>query len=142
LRAGLKTSGSSGVHIALPLPPKTTFQDATRLAQAIAERIVRGQPRRATVERSLNKRPAGTIYVDAQQNSEGKSVVAAYSVRERERAPVSAPLDWDELRGNLRIDAFTLETMPARVREIGDLWGAALTRRNSKRAIDRVLHGG
>jgi bifunctional non-homologous end joining protein LigD len=142
LRAGLKTSGSSGVHIALPLPPKTTFQDATRLAQAIAERIVRAQPRRATVERSLNKRPTGTIYVDAQQNSEGKSVVAAYSVRERERAPVSAPLDWDELRGNLRIDAFTLETMPARVRRVGDLWGAALTRRNSKRAIDRVLHEG
>jgi bifunctional non-homologous end joining protein LigD len=142
LRAGLKTSGSSGVHIALPLPPKTTFQDATGLAQAIAERIVRAQPRRATVERSLNKRPTGTIYVDAQQNSEGKSIVAAYSVRERERAPVSAPLDWDELRDNLRIDAFTLETMPARVREVGDLWGAALTRRNSKRAIDRVLHAG
>lgn len=142
LRAGIKTSGSSGVHIALPLPPKTTFQDATRLAQTIAERIARAQPRRATVERSLHKRPAGTIYVDAQQNSEGKSVVAAYSVRERERAPVSAPLDWDELGGNLRIDAFTLETIPARVRKVGDLWGAALKRRNSKRAIDRALHAG
>jgi bifunctional non-homologous end joining protein LigD len=142
LRAGIKTSGSSGVHIALPLPPKTTFQDAARLSQAIAERIVQAQPRRATIERSLAKRPAGTIYVDAQQNSEGKSVVAAYSVRERERAPVSAPLDWDELRGTLRIDAFRLDTMPARIRDVGDVWGTALKRRNTKRAIDRVLQAG
>lgn len=140
LRSGIKTSGSSGVHIALPLPPKTTFQDAARLAQAIAERIVQAQPRRATIERSLAERPAGTIYVDAQQNSEGKSVVAAYSVREREGAPVSAPLQWDELRATLRIDSFRLDTMPARIQKVGDVWGAALKRRNTKRAIDRVLH--
>lgn len=139
LTAGIKTSGSSGVHIVLPLPAKTRFNDATRIAQRIAERVVESRPRRATVERSLDKRPAGTIYVDAQQNSEGKSVVAAYSVREREKAPVSAPLDWDDLRSGLRIDSFTLETMPKRIQRIGDLWGAALKRRNSTRAIERVL---
>lgn len=94
LRAGIKTSGSSGIHIAVPLPPKTTFDDGARLAQPIAERVVGAQPRRATLERSLSKRPAGTISVDTQQNAEGKSVVAAYSVREREPAPVSAPLEW------------------------------------------------
>jgi bifunctional non-homologous end joining protein LigD len=139
LTAGIKTSGSSGLHIALPLPAKTGFDEATRIAQRIAERVVESRPRRATIERSLDKRPAGTIYVDAQQNSEGKSVVAAYSVREREKAPVSAPLDWGDLRSGLRIDSFTVETMPQRIREVGDLWGAALKRRNSKRAIERVL---
>jgi bifunctional non-homologous end joining protein LigD len=139
LNAGVKTSGSSGVHIVLPLPAKTSFDDAARIAQRIAERVVESRPRQATIERSLDKRPAGTIYVDAQQNSEGKSVVAAYSVREREEAPVSAPLDWSDLRSTLRIDSFTLETMPERVQRVGDLWGVALKRRNSKRAIERVL---
>ena len=139
LTAGIKTSGSSGVHIVLPLPAKTSFNDAARTAQRIAERVAESRPRRATVERSLDKRPAGSIYVDAQQNSQGKSVVAAYSVREREKAPVSAPLDWSDLRSTLRIDAFTIETMPKRIQRVGDLWGAALKRRNSTRAIERVL---
>jgi bifunctional non-homologous end joining protein LigD len=139
LNAGIKTSGSSGLHIVLPLPAKTSFDDAARIAQRIAERITESRPRQATIERSLDKRPAGSTYVDAQQNSEGKSVVAAYSVREREKAPVSAPLDWSDLRSTLRIDSFTLETMPERVQRVGDLWGVALKRRNSKRAIERVL---
>ncbi|MGE5100416.1 MAG: non-homologous end-joining DNA ligase, partial [Deltaproteobacteria bacterium] len=142
LRAAIKTSGSSGIHIAVPLPPKTTFDDGARLAQLVAERVVAAQPRRATLERSLGKRPAGTIYIDAQQNAEGKSVVAAYSVREREPAPVSAPLDWRELRSSLRIDAFTVATMPSRIRRVGDLWGAALKRRNPSRVIERVLGEG
>jgi bifunctional non-homologous end joining protein LigD len=139
LTAGIKTSGSSGVHIVLPLPAKTRFDDAARIAQRVAERVAESRPRRATIERSVHKRPAGTIYVDAQQNSEGKSVVAAYSVREREKAPISAPVDWSDLRSQLRIDSFTMETMPKRIQQVGDLWGAALKRRNSKRAIDRVL---
>jgi bifunctional non-homologous end joining protein LigD len=142
LRAGIKTSGSRGVHVALPLPSKTTFKDAARLAQLIAERVVRAKPREATIERSLSARPKRTIYVDAQQNSEGKSVVAAYSVREREGAPVSAPLEWSELSGALRIEDFTLQTMPARIRQMGDLWGAALKRRNTRRVVERVLREG
>jgi bifunctional non-homologous end joining protein LigD len=139
LQSAIKTSGSRGLHIALPLPPKTAFEDATRVAELIAERVVEEHPDRATTERSIKARPAGTIYVDAQQNAEGKSVVAAYSVRERSGAPVSAPLDWRELRATLRLEAFTVETMPARLRRVGDLWGAAMKRRNSQRAIDRVL---
>jgi bifunctional non-homologous end joining protein LigD len=139
LRAAIKTSGSSGLHIVLPLPANTTFTEAARLAQQVAKRVVEANPRRATVERSLAARPGGSIYVDAQQNAEGKSVAAAYSVRERERAPVSAPLNWNELRGTVRIDDFTVETMPARVKRVGDLWGAALKRRNTRRAIDRAL---
>jgi bifunctional non-homologous end joining protein LigD len=139
LTAAIKTSGSSGLHIVLPLPPKTTFDDAALLAERIAERIVEAQPKRATIERSVRARPKGSIYVDAQQNAEGKSVVAAYSVRERAQATVSAPLDWRELRGTLKIEAFTLETMPARLRKVGDLWGEAMKRRNARRTIDRVL---
>jgi bifunctional non-homologous end joining protein LigD len=139
LSAGIKTSGSSGVHIVLPMPPKMPFEFAARVAQVVAERTARKNPTRATVERSIETRPRGSIYVDAQQNAEGKSVVAAYSVRARAGATVSAPLDWSELRRTLRLDTFTIESIPDRVRKVGDLWGAAMTRRNSKRALDRLL---
>jgi bifunctional non-homologous end joining protein LigD len=140
LKGGIKTSGSSGLHIVLPLPPKTAFEEAARIAERIAERVVEKHPDRATVERSVRARPKNSIYVDAQQNAEGKSVVAAYSVRERTKATVSAPIDWRELRSTLRIEAFTVKTMPARVRKIGDLWGVAMKQRNSRRTIDRVLN--
>jgi bifunctional non-homologous end joining protein LigD len=139
LVAGVKTSGSSGIHIVLPMPARTSFDFAAAVAQGLAERVTRRNPKLATVERSIKARPRGTIYVDAQQNSAGKSVVAAYSVRERTGATVSAPLEWSELRATLRLDTFTLKTMPARLRKVGDLWGAAMSRRNSKRALDRVL---
>jgi bifunctional non-homologous end joining protein LigD len=139
LSAAVKTSGSSGLHIVLPLPARTSFETAARVAEAIAARVVDDDPKRATTERSIRARPRGTIYIDAQQNAAGKSVVAAYSVRERRGATVSAPLDWAELRGGLGLDRFRVETMPDRIREVGDLWGAAMERRNSKRALSRVL---
>jgi bifunctional non-homologous end joining protein LigD len=77
LSAAIKTSGSSGLHIVLPLPPKTAYPEAARLAERIAERVVEADPERATIERTIKKRPRGSIYVDAMQNAEGKSVVAA-----------------------------------------------------------------
>jgi bifunctional non-homologous end joining protein LigD len=139
LRAGIKTSGSSGIHIALPLPPRTTFADAAAVAQRVAERVVERYPKLATLERGLDARPAGTIYVDAQQNAKGKTVVAAYSVREKPKATVSAPLRWPELRRGLRLDSFTVRSMPARIRKVGDIWGESMKGRNTTRAIERAL---
>jgi bifunctional non-homologous end joining protein LigD len=139
LRAALKTSGSRGIHIALPLPPRTTFEDAALVAQRIAERVVERQPKLATLERGVEARPPGTIYVDAQQNAKGKSVVAAYSVREKPGATVSAPLEWPELRRTLHLDSFTVRTMPARLEKVGDIWGRSMKDRNTKRALNRAL---
>ena len=139
LHAAIKTSGSSGLHIVLPLPPKTAFADAALIAEHIAERAVERSRNRATIERTIKARPAGSTYVDAQQNAKGKSVVAAYSVRERPGATVSAPLDWREIRSGLRLESFTVETMPSRLKKVGDLWGAAMKRRNTQRSIERVL---
>ena len=144
-RAGLhgaaKTSGSRGIHIVLPMPPRSTFGVAAAVAQRLAERVTARHRDIATLERSIRARPKGSIYVDAQQNAEGKSVVAAYSVRARRGATISAPLEWSELRRTLRLEAFTIETMPIRLRRIGDIWGAAMKRRNTKRVIDRLLSG-
>lgn len=141
LAAGVKTSGSSGVHVVLPLPARTSFGDAGTIAATIARRIVESNPDRATLERSIKDRPPGTIYVDAQQNAEGKSVVAAYSVRARPYATVSAPIEWSDLRAGLRLERFTLESMPTRLNRVGDLWSAAMKRRNSRRALDALIGG-
>ena len=126
LTAAVKTSGSRGVHVAIPLPPRTTFATSTRLAQRLAEEVVEARPEVATLERRIEDRPRGSVYVDVQQNARGKSVVSAYSVRARDRAPVSAPLQWPELSGALRLDRFTVRTIPRRLARVGDLWGDAL----------------
>lgn len=141
LRAALKTSGSRGLHIVLPLPRGATWDTSAALANLVADRTVEAAPSLATVERALARRPAGTTYVDAQQNARGKSVAAAYSVRAKAGAPVSAPLDWGELRRGLRISSFTVKTMSARVARVGDLWQAAMSRRNTSRDVARALRG-
>lgn len=126
LSAAVKTSGSSGIHLVLTLPPRTTYETSARLAMLIAQVVVAAKPERATVERSIGARPKGTIYVDAMQNARGKSAASAYSVRARAGATVSAPLDRRELTAKLRMDAFTVGTMPARVAKRGDVYGDAL----------------
>ena len=139
LNAALKTSGSRGLHIVVPLPARTTYARSAAVAEKIAAIVTGKYPRLATVERALQRRPKGTIYVDAQQNARGKSVASAYSVRERAGAPVSAPLQWAELERNLQIQNFTIATMRRRIDAVGDVWGDALKRRNPTRTIDRVL---
>jgi bifunctional non-homologous end joining protein LigD len=106
----------------------------------IAQVVAAARPERATVERSINARPAGTIYVDAMQNARGKSAASAYSVRAKPAATVSAPLATRELAARLRMDAFTVKTMPARVAKVGDLFGGALAQRpTTARALARAL---
>jgi bifunctional non-homologous end joining protein LigD len=139
LVAAVKTSGSRGIHIAIPLPPRTSFVTSTQLAERLATPIVEARPELATMERRIEERPRGTIYVDVQQNARGKSVVSAYSVRARNRAPVSAPLRWPELTGALRLERFTVRTMPRRLARVGDLWGDALRAGNRDAAIVRGL---
>ena len=139
LNAALKTSGSRGLHIVVPLPARTTYARSVAVAEKIAAIVTGKYPRLATLERGLQRRPKGTIYVDAQQNARGKSVASAYSVRERAGAPVSAPLQWAELEHSLQIQNFTIATMRPRIDAVGDVWGDALKRRNPTRTIDRVL---
>ena len=139
LTAAAKTSGSTGMHLMLPLPPRTSYETSVRLASRIAELTVRLRPTIATVERSIHGRPAGSIYVDAMQNARGKSAASAYSVRARAGATISAPVEPSELTGRLRMSAFTTRTMPARIARVGDIWGRALAARPTARALTRAL---
>jgi bifunctional non-homologous end joining protein LigD len=139
LAAAVKTSGSTGIHVVLPLPARTSYDTSVELASLIARLAVRLRPEVATVERSIRGRPAGSIYVDAMQNARGKSAASAYSVRARPGATVSAPVEPSELTGRLRMSAFTTRTMPARIARVGDIWGRALAARPTSRAIARAM---
>ena len=139
LTVALKTSGASGIHIVLPLPPRTTYDTSAALALRLAEAVVAANPETATVERGVKARPKKSIYVDALQNARGKSMAAPYSVRARPAASVSAPLRLRDLTRRLHIDAFTVGTMPARITRVGDLWGDAIATRPTARTLARAL---
>ncbi len=135
LRSTPKTSGSRGIHIAIPLPRSTSYQTALAITQDAASRVVEQHARQATVERALDNRPRGTVYVDCLQNARGKSVAAAYAVRAKPHATVSAPLTWDEVNESLDPGDFTVATMPERLGRTGDLWREGLKRGNSATVI-------
>ena len=131
-----KTSGSTGIHIVIPLPPKTPEEAALLVAQLIATRVAEAHPREATIERSVKARPPAAVYVDYLQNIRAKTVAGVYAVRAKPGATVSTPLRWEELSASIDPRAFTIETVPRRVERLGDLWGKAMSRRNS---LDGVL---
>ena len=137
-----KTSGSTGIHIVLPLPPKTPEAAALLLAQLIATRVAEAHPREATIERSVRSRPPAAVYVDCLQNIRAKTVASVYSVRAKPGATVSTPLKWTELTDKLDPRDFTLETVPARIAKVGDLWAAGMKKPNSLRAISGRKHTG
>ncbi|MEJ7760155.1 MAG: non-homologous end-joining DNA ligase [Gemmatimonadaceae bacterium] len=135
LHGALKTSGSSGLHIYLPLPPGTPNEAATLVAQIVATRVTEAHPMAATIERFVKDRSTTAVYVDYLQNIIGKTVAAAYSARANPHAMVSTPLAWDDLTDDLDPREFTIETAPARFARLGDIWAAQLKKKNSLRAL-------
>jgi len=135
LHGALKTSGSTGLHIYIPLPANTPNEAATPVAQIVATRLTQEHPKEATIQRSVKARGAATVYVDCLQNNIGKTVAGAYSARANPHALVSTPLDWSELDDDLDPHEFTIETAPDRFARIGDIWAAQLKKKNSLRAL-------
>ena len=118
----LKTSGSRGLHVFLPLRPGTSYESGMLFCQIVASFVVHKHPEAATVERTVNKRDPKTVYIDCLQNISGKTLACAYSARASDYAGASTPLAWDELDERLDPRAFTIRTLPARLAEVGDLW--------------------
>lgn len=139
LTMAVKTSGASGIHLVLPLPSRTSYETSAELAQRLAEAVVASNPATATVERGVKARPKKSIYVDALQNARGKSMAAPYSVRARPAASVSAPLRPRDLTSRLRIEAFTIGNIPARLSRVGDLWGGAIATPPTTRMLARAM---
>ncbi len=139
LSSAVKTSGSRGIHIYIPLPARTPFALGQDIAQWIATRVAEAHPKEATVVRSIRGRPPAAIYVDYLQNAEGKSVASAFSVRAREPATVSTPLAWAEVRAGLDPAAFTIETVPRQLAKRAKIWTEAMSKKNSLVTLSKLL---
>jgi len=135
LYAAIKTSGSSGLHIYLPLPPRTPNEAATLVAQVIATKVADAHPKEATIERFVKARGAATVYVDYLQNIQGKTVAGPYAVRAKPGATVSTPLKWTELTDDLDPRDYHIGNAVERFEKIGDIWNEAMSRKNSLRAL-------
>jgi len=116
---GLKTSGQDGLHIMIPLGGVLTHAEARSFAEVLARVVVRDHQDIATVARPLGER-GGKVYVDFLQNGHGKTIVAPFSVRPRDGAPVSMPLRWRDLVGALDPRRFSITTVPTYFRRRKD----------------------
>ena len=139
LPSWIKASGSKGFHIVVPLDGETPMGDVAHFANLAGTLFVNRAPDRLTQEFSKADR-RGRIYVDTGRNGYGATFAAAYAVRARRGAPVSAPCTWEELeRGEVTPTTFTLRTMRGRVEKVGDLWAGMRRRgRSLKRAMEKL----
>lgn len=139
LPSWIKTSGSKGFHIAVPLDGKSDFGTVARFAHVVAEILVKRDPDHLTQEFHKVDR-AGRILVDTGRNGYSATYAATYTVRARPGAPVSAPCTWEEIEsGEVGPKTFTLRTMAQRISVVGDLWSDMLKKKRSlKRPIERL----
>ena len=117
----VKTSGSGGVHIYVPMPPETPYGAGLLFAQIVATLVARKHPKAATVERAIKAR-GQRVYVDYMQNGLGKTLASAYSARANDFAGVSTPLTWDEVETGVKPQDFTVQNIAGRLEAAGDLW--------------------
>ena len=139
LPSWVKTSGSKGFHIAVPLDGKADFGKVASFAHVVGRILVKRDPKNLTQEFSKADR-GGRILVDTGRNGYSATFAAAYTVRAKAGAPVSAPCTWAELeRCEVGPRSFTLRTMAQRVAEVGDLWSDLITsRRSLRKPIERL----
>ena len=130
LPAFVKTSGSKGFHIAVPLQAGSTFETSWRFAQGAAAVLVKRHPDILTQE-FIKADRAGRILMDTGRNGPGATFAAVYAVRPRPGAPVSAPCTWSEVEsGEVGPRTFNLLNLAARLGQVGDLWKEMLGQRH------------
>jgi len=129
LRAFPKTSGSSGIHIYVPLKPTNEYEKVAEFAKLLAGEVARRQPKIATVERTIAKRKSTQVYVDWMQNARGKSLASVFTARARTKATVSMPLTWKQVEGGVKITDFTITNAPDLLKKKGDPWATFFAER-------------
>ena len=122
LNAFVKTSGSSGIHIYLPLKPTNEYEKAAEFSRLLAEEIAQRVPKIATVERTIVKRKKEQVYVDWMQNARGKSLASVFTARAKPKGTVSMPLTWKQIEQGVKISDFTVRNVPALLKKKGDAW--------------------
>jgi len=138
----VKTSGSRGIHVYIPLEPVYAHEQATSFAEVVARMAQAQSPQDSTVERMTKKRPDRSVYIDYLQNGLGKTLVGVYTARARAGATVSAPLSWEEVERCVPLAEFTIKTMMKRVGEVGDLFRPVLTVKQGLRNALKKLQAG
>jgi bifunctional non-homologous end joining protein LigD len=134
LESFVKTSGSEGIHILVPIARRYTYTDTREFSAIVAGALARTHRGLVTTEWSKAKRRG--VLIDSNQNGEGKTIASVYSVRPKPGAPVSTPLRWGEVNEDLDPFAFTMETVLGRVEKHGDLFEGVL---NTKQSLSAAL---
>jgi bifunctional non-homologous end joining protein LigD len=123
LTAFPKTSGSSGIHIYVPLKATNEYDKVAEFARLFASEVAQRAPQIATVERTIAKRKSTQVYVDWMQNARGKSLASAFTARAKPKAPVSMPLTWKQIEKGVKITDFTITNVPELLKKKGgDPW--------------------
>ncbi|MGN7758699.1 DNA ligase D [Chryseobacterium sp. 22532] len=121
-----KTSGSTGIHVYIPMGGKYDFDQVKDFAHILMKQVHTQLPEITTLERSLQKRDDNKIYLDYLQNRTGQTLASAYSLRPKEGASVSMPLEWDEVKPGMKPTDFTIDNTLDRIKEKGDLFKPVL----------------
>ena len=125
----VKTTGSKGLHVYVPIVRGPDQKTVWTFAKALAKELATRHPALLTAEYRVAKRPHGRVLVDYNQNAWGQTLASVYSVRPRPEATVSTPVTWKEVEGGVRIEDFTIRNVPERVARLGDLWKPLLEKR-------------
>ena len=131
LQAFPKTSGSSGIHVYVPLKPANEYDKVAEFARLFASEVAGRAPKIATVERTIAKRKSTQVYVDWMQNARGKSLASAFTARAKPKAPVSMPLAWKQISQGVKITDFTITNVPELLEKKGDAWAEFFDSRQS-----------
>jgi len=126
-----KTSGSSGIHIYLPLKPTNGYEAVAEFSRLLATEVANRAPKIATVERTIAKRKHDQVYVDWMQNARGKSLASVFTARAKPKATISMPLTWKQIEKGVKISDFTVKNVPALLKKNGDAWSAFFAQRQT-----------
>ena len=125
----VKTTGSSGLHVYVPIVRGPEQKAVWTFAKALAQELASRHPALITAEYRVAKRPRGRVLMDYNQNAWGRTLASVYSVRPTPAATVSTPVTWAEVTRGVAIEDFTLKNVPARLARRGDLWKPLLAPR-------------
>jgi bifunctional non-homologous end joining protein LigD len=135
LESHVKTSGADGIHILVPIVRRSTYEETYEFAELLSRKLEAEHPGEVTTE-WLKKKRSGVL-VDHRQNGHGKTIASAYSVRPKPGAPVSTPLNWEELTEDITPRDFSMQVALDRVAQHGDLFEPVL---HAKRALGPALN--
>jgi bifunctional non-homologous end joining protein LigD len=125
----VKTTGSKGLHVYVPIVRGPVQKQVWTFAKALAMELASRHPKLMTAEYKVAKRPRGRVLVDYNQNARGRTLASIYSPRPRPLATVSTPVTWKEIDAGVKTEDFRIDNVRARIARVGDLWKPLLQKR-------------